>query len=255
MFSKLRTTLAVIIGALIVGGSPAIGAELKMIGNPGMSEIMTQVAPEFEKSTGHRTRWELGLFQKLKPVIDQRDFDVIVTTGEVADYAENQKAVTGELVSVAQVGIGVAIKKGAPKPDISTVDAFKRTLLAAKSISYSGGSTAGKYLENLMQKLGIAEQMKAKTKLLGGGGQQNPNPRAVAAGEVELGLSLISDILPIEGAELLGPLPPEIQYLIVERAGVGATTKEKDAASVFVKFLKTPFAKKAFRSQGFEPTE
>jgi len=252
MNTKSRIVLAVVSGAFICGSSIATGAELKMIGNPGMSEIMAQVAPEFEKSTGHRIHWELGLFQKIKAVIDQRDFDVIVTTGEAADYAANQKAVIGELVSVAQVGVGVAIKKGAPKPDISTVDAFKRTLLMAKSISYTGGSTAGKYLENLMQRLGIAEQMKAKTRILGGGGQ---NPRAVAAGDVELGLSLISDILPIEGAELLGPLPPEIQYLIVEQAGVGATSKEKDAALAFVKFLKSPFAKKAFRSQGLEPSE
>lgn len=192
----------------------------------------------------------MGYFKKLKPVIDQRDFDVIVTTGEVADYAANQKAVTGELVSVAQVGIGVAIKKGTPKPDISTVDAFKRTLLAAKSVSYTGGSTAGKYLDSLMQRLGIAEQI--KTKIFSGGGQ---SPRAVAAGEIELCLTLISDIMPVEGVELLGPLPLEIQYLIVERAGVAATTKEKDAASEFVKFLKSPFAKKVFRSQGLEPIE
>jgi molybdate transport system substrate-binding protein len=172
----------------------------------------------------------LGFFKNLSRSSIQRDFDVVVTTGEVADYAANQKAVIGDLVSVAQVGIGVAIKKGAPKPDISTVEAFKNTLLAAQSISYTSGSTAGKYVENLMQRLGIAEQMKPKTRLLGGGGQ---NPRAVAAGEVELGLSLISDIVPIEGAELLGPLPPEIQYLIVEQAGVGAATKETEAALAF----------------------
>ena len=252
MNAKFRKAAVVVAGAFICGNSVATSAELRMIGNPGMSEIMARVAPEFEKSTMHRIRWELGLFQKLKPVIDQRDFDVIVSTGEVADYAANQKAVNGELVSVAQVGIGVAIKKGAPKPDISTVEAFKRTLLAAKSISYTGGSTAGKYLESLMQRLGIAEQMKAKTRILGGGGQ---NPRAVAAGEVELRLSLIDDIVPVEGAELLGPLPPEIQYRIVERAGVGTASKEQDAAFAFVKFLKTPLAKKAFVSQGFEPIE
>ena len=136
MNSKFRKALVIVAGALICGSSAVMGAELKMIGNPGMSEIMANIAPEFERNTGHRIRWDLGLFQKLKPVIDQRDFDVIVTTGEVADYAANQKAVIGDLVSVAQVGIGVAIKKGAPKPDISTVEAFKNTLLAAKSISY-----------------------------------------------------------------------------------------------------------------------
>jgi molybdate transport system substrate-binding protein len=250
MILKLKKAFAIITGVLLFCNTCVIAAELKMIGNPGMSEIMTSIVPEFERNTGHRIRWNLGLFSKLKPVIDQGDFDVIVTTGEVAEYVVNQKAVIGDLVTVAQVGIGVAIKKGASKSDISSVEAFKNTLLSAKSISYTSGSTAGKYLENLMQRLGIAEQMKPKTKLLGGGGQ---NPRAVAAGEVELGLSLISDIAPIQGVELLGPLPPEVQFLIAERAGVSAVTKEIEAASAFVKFLRSPLAQKAFRAQGLEP--
>jgi molybdate transport system substrate-binding protein len=246
---KFKAILAVVGSSLICLPSLAIGAELKLIGNYG-NDLMNLIAPEFEKSTGHRIRWEQGLFQKFKSAIDQGDFDIIVATGETADYAESQKAVIGKLVGVSQVGIGVSIKKGAPKPDISTVGAFKRTMLGAKSISYTNGSTAGKYLANLMQRLGIAEQMKPKTKLLGGGGQ---NPRAVAAGEVELGLSIISDIVPIDGVDILGPLPPEIQYYIVQRAGISVATKEPQAAMAFVNFLKTSSVQSALRIRGYEP--
>jgi molybdate transport system substrate-binding protein len=248
---KLKAIHAVVASSLICLPSLATGAELKLIGNYG-NDLMTLIAPEFDKSTGHRIRWKQGLFQNFKSVIDQRDFDVIVATGETADYAENQEAVIGKLVGVSQVGIGISIKKGAPKPDISTVDAFKRTMLGAKSISYTSGSSAGKYLADLMQRLGIAEQMKPKTKLLGGGGQ---NPRAVAAGEVELGLSIISDIVPIDGVDLLGPLPPEIQSYIVQRAGISVVTKEPQAAMAFVNFLKTPPVQSALRAQGFEPID
>jgi molybdate transport system substrate-binding protein len=243
--------LAVVASLIVCRTSLATGSELKLIGNLG-NDVMALIAPEFERSSGHRIRWEQGLFQKFKPVIDQRDFDVIVATGETADYAESHGAVIGKLLAVSQVGIGVSVRKGAPKPDISTVEAFKRTMLEAKSISYTNGSTAGKYLANLMQRLGIAEQMKPKTKLLGGGGQ---NPRAVAAGEVELGLSIISDIVPIEGVDLLGPLRPEIQYVIVQRAGICIATKEPQAAMAFVKFLKTPPAQNALRARGYEPID
>jgi len=245
---KLKVIVTVV-ASLIYLPSLAMAAELKLIGNYG-NDLMTQIAPEFEESTGHRVRWEQGLFQKFKTVIDQRDFDVIVATGETANYAESQKAVIGKLVSVSQVGIGISVKKGAPKPDISTVEAFKRTMLGAKSISYTNGSSAGKYLVNLMQRLGIAEQMKPKTKLLGGGGQ---NPRAVAAGEVELGLSIISDIVPIDGVDLLGPLPPEIQNYIVQRAGISAATKEPQAAMAFINFLKTATVQSALKARGYEP--
>src|SRR3974390_1073686 len=193
MNAKFRKAAVVVAGAFICGNSVATSAELRMIGNPGMSEIMARVAPEFEKSTMHRIPWELWVFQKLKPVIDQRDFDVIVSTGEVADYAANQKAVNGELVSVAQVGIGVAIKKGAPKPDISTVEAFKRTLLAAKSVGFVEQGASGIYLKSLIQRLGIENDLKSKLKMVaadvGAGG-------AVAKGEVEIGITQIPEILP-----------------------------------------------------------
>ncbi len=154
------------------------------------------------------------------------------------------------LIDIARVGIGVAIRAGADRPDISTVAAFKQSLLRAKSISYTGGSSAGIYLAGLMERLGIAEQMKPKTKVLGGGGQ---NPKAVAAGDVELGLSIISDILPVAGAELLGPLPPDLQHYVMLTGGVSVAATERAEANALLTFLKGSSAAAAFKSKGYEP--
>jgi molybdate transport system substrate-binding protein len=148
------------------------------------------------------------------------------------------------------MGIGVAVRAGAPKPDIATVEAFKQTLLNAKSISYTRDSAAGIYLASMLTHLEIAEEMKPKTKLMGGGGQ---NPRAVAAGEVELGLSVIGDILPIAGAELLGPLPGELQRYVAVALGVGTTAREPGAAKALITFLTAPTAAPVYKAKGLEP--
>lgn len=230
----------------------SMSAEIIMLGNPGMKDVMAVLAPDFARIYGNTVKPEYGFFKQLKPIIDANDFDVIVTTGEVADYVAAQAKIAAQLIDVAQVGIGVAIKTGAPKPDISTTDSFKQTLLRAKSISYTSGSTAGDYLVKLMERLGIADQVKPKVKLLGGGGQ---NPKAVADGDVELGISLISDIKPYigKGVDLLGPLPPELQYYIVERAGVGKNAKDPQAAKELIDFLRSPTGQAAFRDQGLDP--
>ena len=226
-------------------------AELKVITNPGMKPVFEELSSQFERSTGHKLVVKYGLFDQLKGLIDAGEFDVAVTTGAVVEYLTKQrKLADGTRVDIARVGIGVAIRTGAPKPDISTTEAFKRALLNAKSISYTKGSTGGTYLASLMERLGIAEEMKAKTKLMGGGGQ---NPKAVASGEVELGLSNIADILPVPGAEVLGLLPPELQHYLVETAGVSVTVKDRAAADTLLTFLKGPLAAAVFKAKGFEP--
>jgi molybdate transport system substrate-binding protein len=191
------------------------------------------------------------LFNQLKATIDAGEFDMAVTTGQVVEYLTKPgKFSNGMRTDIARVGIGVAIRAGATKPDISTIEAFKRALLNAKSISYTKGSSAGAYLAKLMERLGIAEEMKTKTQLMGGGGQ---NPKAVAAGEVELGLSIIPDILAVPGVEVLGPLPREIQHYIVETAVVSAAVKDHTAADALLTFLKGPLSAEVFNAKGFEP--
>jgi molybdate transport system substrate-binding protein len=226
-------------------------AEIRVIANPGMKPVFEELLPQFEQSTGHKIVVQYGLFNQLKGPIDAGEFDMAVTTGQVVEYLTKQnKFANGTRADIARVAIGVAIRAGAPKPDISTTEAFKRALLSAKSISYTKGSSAGTYLASLMERLGIAEEMKTKTKLMGGGGQ---NPKAVAAGEVELGLSIIPDIVAVPGVEVLGPLPQELQHYIVETAGVGAAVKDHTAADALLAFLKGPFAAAVFNAKGFEP--
>lgn len=235
----------------LIDSATVDAAELNVIANPGMKPVFEELSSQLERTTGHKLVVRYGLFEQLKGSIDADEFDVAVTTGQVVEYLIKQgKFANGAHTDVARVGIGVAIRTGSPKPDISTTEALKRTLLNAKSISYTKGSSAGNYLANLMERLGIAEEMKPKTKLLGGGGQ---NPKAVASGEVELGLSIIPDILPIPGVEVLGPLPPELQHYIVETAGVGVAVKDRTAADALITFLKGPLAAAVFNAKGFEP--
>jgi molybdate transport system substrate-binding protein len=252
MKKVLRATAAVLgFVSLFVPGAVAEAAEIRVLANPGMKSVFEQLVPQFEKRTGHRLLIQYGLMAQLKGPIDAGEFDVAVSTGPVTDYLNQQGRTAADTrVAIARVGIGVSVRAGAPRPDIGTVNAFKRALLNAKSISYTGGSAAGTYIAGMLERLGIAEEMKPKTRITGGGGQ---NPKAVAAGEVELGLSIMSDIVPVPGAVLLGPLPEELQTYIVETAAISAASKEPQAAEALIKFLREPTAAVVFKAEGMEP--
>jgi len=238
---------------MFLGSVNAMASDIRTIANPGMKPVFDELGPQFQRASGHKIIVKYALFNQLKGQIDAADFDFAITTGKVVRYLVDQrKFAEGTRTDVARTGIGVAIRAGAPKPDISTTESFKRALLNAKSVSYTKGSTAGTYLAGLMERLGITEQMKGKTKVMSGPGQ---NPRAVAAGEVELGLSIIPDIVttPISGVQLLGPLPPELQNYVVETAGIGIAARDRAAADALLAFLKGPVAAAVFRARGFEP--
>ena len=236
---------------LVAQEAPSEAAEVKVLIVPGMSTVMEQLGSQFEGITGHKLLPQVGLATQLKVPLDAGDFHVaIFGTTTIDDLVKQGKVFAATRAEIARVGIGVAVKKGAPKPDISSAEAFKSALLNAKSISYTKDSGAGKYLASLMERLGIAEEMKLKTKLLGGGGQ---NPRAVAAGEVEFGLSVISDILPVAGVELLGPLPSELQQYFTFAVSVGTTAKDPEAARALVNFLNSAVAIPVIKAQGMEP--
>jgi len=243
--------LALALAGLLTHGAPADAAEIKVISTPGMRIVLENVGPQFERASGHKLAIQYGLQHQLKDTIDAGAFDLAVATGPITVYlTKENKLVANTRAEIARVGIGVSIRAGTPnKPDISTVEGFKRALLNAKSISYTKGSAAGTYIAGMLEKLGIAKELEPKTKLMGGGGQ---NPKAVAAGEVELGLSIISDILPIAGAELLGPFPRELQNYVVVTVGVGTGAKEPEAARAAIAFLTTPAAMAVFKSKGYE---
>ena len=159
------------------------------------------------------------------------------------------KIVAGSRVDLVKSGVGVAVRAGAPRPDISSGEALKRTLLAAKSVGYSQGPS-GVYIEGLFQRLGIADALKPKSKQTQPG---NPVGVLIARGEAEIGFQQISELLPIAGIDYLGPLPPDIQHVTVFAAGLHAGAKEAEAAKALVKFLTAPAAVPVIKKHGLEP--
>jgi molybdate transport system substrate-binding protein len=231
----------------------AQAAEVKVLSAGAMKEVVLSAVPNFEKATGHKVTvindTAGGLSRR---VLGGEPFDIaVITPVAIDDLASKGKIAAGSRVNLAQVGIGVMVRDGAPKPDISTVDAFKRALLDAKSVAYidpASGGSSGIYLAGLFEKLGIADQIKPKAKLKQGGyvGELLVN------GEAELGIHQISEIVPVKGVTLVGPLPKEIQNTTVYAAGVGAGTSDAEAAKAFVKTLTGPEAAAVLTAKGME---
>ena len=236
---------------LLAHGVAAEAAEVKVLCATAMRSVMNELGPRFERATGHKLVIQFDVVGALKRQIDAGErFDVaILTTPLIDDVVKNGKIAAGTRADVARSGLGVIVRTGAPKPDISSADAFKRALLNAKSISYAKEGATGIYLASLFERLGITEQMKPKTKFppTGRGAQ------FVAEGETELMLSAISTFEPVPGAELLGPLPPELQSYIGYSAGVGTAAKEAEAGKALINFLKAPAAVPVLKAKGMEP--
>jgi len=175
---------------------------------------------------------------------------VIVADGVLVGFIKDGLIMAESYTPLARSVIGMAVRAGAPKPDLSTVDALKRTLLQAKSIAYSA-SVSGQYLTTeLYQRLGIADQVMSKSRLIGGGERVGA---VVARGEVEIGFQQMSELLPIPGIAHVTPLPPEVQKVSVFSAGVAATTMDANAAHAIVRFLASPDAAQAITKSGLEP--
>jgi molybdate transport system substrate-binding protein len=226
-------------------------AELKVIAGGSMTASLNQIAPEFEKATGHK----LSIHFDSTPNIIARvnagtPFDVVVVPVDVfKDAAAKAHFAPGPTIDIARVGYGVIVRAGAPKPDISTTEAFKKTLLAASSVAYLPASAAGAYVTKVFERLGIAEEMKAKTKV-----QASPAqiPQAVAKGDAEIGVFLTS-VLVAPGVELAGPFPGELQQELVFTSALAADTKESDAAKALIDYLKTPAATAVIKAAGMTP--
>jgi molybdate transport system substrate-binding protein len=176
--------------------------------------------------------------------------DVVIMVGSALDDLVKQgKVLPGSRVDLARSKIGMAVRSGTPKPDIGTVEAFKRTLLAAESIAYSD-SASGVYLSRvLFPKLGIADQIAGKSRMI----PAEPVGAVVARGDAQIGFQQMSELLAVPGIEVVGPLPPEIQKVTVFSAGISSTSKEPDAARALVKFLSSPAAAPVIAKTGIEP--
>jgi molybdate transport system substrate-binding protein len=244
-----------IAAVLSCGGlAPAAAAEIKVLTAGAFKLVVLALVPDFEKQTGDKVTVDNDTAGVLKKRIAGGEaFDVAVITPAVVDELTAMgKIAAGSRVNLASVGVGVMVKAGAPKLDVSTIEAFKRALLAAKSVAYidpvSGGSS-GIYIDSMLVRLGIADQVRPKAKLKKGGHVAD----LIVSGEAELGLHQISEIVPVKGVELVGPLPKEIQNTTIYAAGLSAAAQNKDAAAALIKAFSGPAAAAVLKSKGMEP--
>jgi molybdate transport system substrate-binding protein len=245
------TSVLVAVAFAVMAGSAARAAEIRVLSSNAVKTTLEELAPRFEKATEHKLAFTFGASAALTSDIEKgATFDVAILTASGIDDLLKRGKLAGSRTDLARSSSGMAVRKGAPKPDISTTDAFKRTLLAAKSIAYVEQGGTGIYLKGLFERLGIADELKPKIKLLP---PTNPAAFAVANGEAEIGMTQISEILPYAGAELVGPLPAEIQLYTIFSAGTAANAKEQEAARAFIKFITSPAAAPAFKAKGLEP--
>jgi len=252
MGKPLLKSVAILLSSAFVMTSTSLqAAELKVIAGGSMTAPLNALAAPFEKASGHK----LSIHFDSTPNIIARvnagtPFDVAVVPADVfKDAAAKARFAPGPTIDIARVGYGVIARAGAPKPDISTPDAFKKALLAAPSIAFLPASAAGAYVTKVFERLGIAEEMKAKTKVQAAPPQIAP---AVAKGEAEMGVFLMN-VLVAPGVELVGPFPGELQQELVFTSAVAADTAEAAAAKTLINYLTTPEATAIIKAAGMTP--
>jgi molybdate transport system substrate-binding protein len=223
---------------------------IKVMASAAFKEAYKELVPQFERASGHtvETLWVPSV-QMMSRLKGGETVDLVILSAASLD--ELMKAgIIATRYDLAKSGVGVAVRAGAPKPDISSGEALKRAVLAAKSIVYSTGPS-GIYLAGLFQHMGIAEQVKPKLKQV----QGEPAGASVARGEAEIGFQQVSELLPVPGIDLVGPLPPDVQQITTFSAGLHVGAKEPDAARALVKFLTAPAAAPVIRKKGMEPVQ
>ena len=248
--------LWVLLVNLLLATGAVRAAELKVMISGGFSAAYNTLVPEFERATGNTVATvagpSMGATAQAIPNRLQRGepADVVIMVGEALDELVKQgKVVVGSRVDLARSYIGMAVRAGTPKPDISSVDALKRTLLAAKSIAYSD-SASGVYLSTvLFPRLGIADQIKDKARMI----PADPVGGVVARGDAEIGFQQISELMPVAGIEIVGPLPPGAQKVTVFAAGIITGAKQPEAGKALIAFLASPAGAVAITHSGMEP--
>jgi molybdate transport system substrate-binding protein len=253
MTDKPVFAAALILAMMAFAGSRATADDIKVLTAGAFKQIVVALAPEFEKASGHKLVIDNDTVGALVKRIDGGEaFDVTFLSPDAIDgLIKNGKVTDGSKINIARVGVGVMVKDGAPKPDIATVDAFRRAVLAAKSVAYidpASGGSSGIYVAKLLEQLGIADQVKPKAKLKQGGHVAD----LIVSGEAELGIHQISEIVPVKGVTLVGPLPKEIQNYTTYAAGVATAATDAEGARALVKFLAGPRAGELLKGKGME---
>jgi molybdate transport system substrate-binding protein len=240
----------------LVAAANADAAEIKVVTSGGFTAAYLELGPEYERATHNKLLTEFGpsmgtTHNAIPSRLERGEvIDVVIMAGQsLADLIKRGAVRVNSRVDLVQSKIGMAVKAGAPKPDIRTVDALKRTLLAAKSIAYSD-SASGVYLSTeLFPKLGIADQIQGKTRKIEG----DPVGAVVAKGEAEIGFQQISELRPVKGIDIIGPLPDGAQRVTVFAAGIPVSSTQPEAANALIRWLASPAAYPAILKSGLEP--
>jgi molybdate transport system substrate-binding protein len=240
---------------VLMGAGAANAAEIKVLSANGMRDVMEEIGPKFARTTNHKLAIEFGTIGVILQRIDagERADAVIIPSIGTKRLLENGKALANTEVVIAHSGIGVAIRKGVPKPDISTPELFRQVLLDAKSVTYldpSAGGTTGPHFLKVIERLGIADEIKAKAVLHGSGREA---AQLVAEGKAEIGINLAQELLPNSEIQVIGPLPGDLQLRLSFAAVILSGTHELDASKALIAFLQTPEVTELIKSKGMEP--
>jgi molybdate transport system substrate-binding protein len=253
--ATLRTLALGVVSAVLLTGATS-AAEVRVMISGGLTAAYNALVPEFEKTTGHKVLTaygpSMGTTVNAIPVRLERGepADVLIMVGyALGDLVKQGKVVADSRVDLVKSPIGIAVKSGAPKPDISSADAVKRALLAAKTIAYSD-SASGVYVSTEMfARLGIADEMKDKARKI----PATPVGEIVAHGDAEIGFQQISELKPVAGIDIVGPLPDDLQKITIFSAGIASASKQPDAGKALIKFLASPEARAEIVKRGMEP--
>jgi molybdate transport system substrate-binding protein len=229
-------------------GTPAAAAEVILFSSNAINAVLKELVPQFEQASKHKIVMRLDYASLLRKEVEAgAAFDVAILVGNLDRLVQTRRIVAGTPVALGRSGYGLAVRAGAPKPDIRTTEAFKQTMLNAKSVAFSKDGGSGRYFLRLLDRLGIADAMKPK--LRPGANTQ----KLVASGEVEMTVNGIVPILRSAGIDLVGPLPPELQSYSTFYAGAGTASANKDAAAALLRFLTSPASVATFKKHGVEP--
>lgn len=228
-----------------------MAAEIKVLSSIATREAYNELVPQFEKSSGHKvvTTWAGTTAIMQKMAAGERHDLIIISGTEIDELIRHGKIIADSRVNLARCGIGIAIRAGAPKPDVASADALKRALLAAKTVGYTSGPS-GIYMGKLIERMGIADQIKPKFRSVPSGGTIGT---IVASGDCEIGFQQVSEIVHIPGVDFAGPLPPEVQHVTVFCCGVQTGSANDVAARSLASFLSSAGAAAVMKKHGLEP--